>query len=270
MDRSNEQPVKPDRLLTTLEQLLAIDASTLEPALQCAADIVSEVLGADKVDVFLYDAATASLVARGTSDTPMGHKGREIGMDRLPLAGDGRSVSVFRSGQTHRSGRVDEDPDELVGITQGLGVLSQVIVPLDVGGEPRGVLAAVSAKPEFFSDADESFLQAVSRWTSLVMHRIELAEALMGQAEDRGRREGLGRLLAHLTPRQLEVAVLIANGYSNQQIAKRLVLTPGTVANHVAQALERLGVESRTHVAALVAEVGLHRLNDTDPSEWAH
>jgi two-component system, OmpR family, sensor kinase len=261
MSTSDDQPIKPDRLLTTLEQLLAIDATELQPALQRAANIVSEVLGADKVDVFLYEGQTESLVARGTSDTPLGRKQRDIGMDRLPLAGHGRAVEVFQTGRSHRSGRADEDPHELIGITEGLGIRSQVLVAVNVGGEPRGVLSVVSPRSDFFSGEDQAFLEAVARWTSMLMHRSELAEALLGQAEERGRREGLQNIVAHLTPRQLEVAVLIANGYSNQQIAEKLVLTSGTVANHVAQTLDRLGVDTRVQVATLVAELGLHRTN---------
>jgi DNA-binding CsgD family transcriptional regulator len=55
-----------------------------------------------------------------------------------------------------------------------------------------------------------------------------------------------------LTPREYEVAELIADGLSNQQIAERLVLTPGTVANHVAHVLAKLQLESRVHVAVEV------------------
>ena len=91
-----------------------------------------------------------------------------------------------------------------------------------------------------------------------MLHRTELAQAVVEQAEARGRRQALEAMLEQLTPRQLEVAVLIANGYSNQQIAERLVLTSGTVANHVAQLLERLGMDSRAQVAALIGELGLH------------
>jgi two-component system, OmpR family, sensor kinase len=252
-------PVGPDRLLGTLEQLLAIDATELESALQQAAQVVCEVLGADKVDVFVYEPASESLVARGTSATPMGRRQHKIGMDRLPLAGKGRPVDVFRSGTCHHDGRVDEDPLELVGIREGLGVRSQVSVPWGGDAPRRGVLAVVSAEPDFFSDLDTAFLQAVSRWTGLIMHRAELAEVVVQRAEERGRRQTLERLLGRLTARQLDVAVLIANGFSNQQIAEQLVLTPGTVANHVGQVLGRLGLNSRTQVATLVAEVGLHR-----------
>jgi len=252
-------PVGPDRLLGTLEQLLAIDTTELESALQQAAQVVCEVLSADKVDVFVYGPASDSLVARGTSATPMGRHQHEIGMDRLPLAGHGRAAEVFRTGLSHHDGRVDEDPLELVGIREGLGVRSQVTVPLEMGCTRRGVLSVMSAEPDFFSDLDTAFVQAVSRWIGLIMQRAELAEVVVQRAEERGRRHALERLLGRLTARQLDVAVLIANGFSNQQIAEQLVLTPGTVANHVGQLLDRLGLNSRTQVATLIAELGLHR-----------
>ena len=63
--------------------------------------------------------------------------------------------------------------------------------------------------------------------------------------------------LRPLTPRQREIAALIAGGCTNQQIAERLVLEVGTVANHVAQILERLGVANRAQVAVWAAMHGL-------------
>lgn len=47
---------------------------------------------------------------------------------------------------------------------------------------------------------------------------------------------------------------MIARGYTNQQIADALVLTPGTVANHVQHILERLNLRSRTQVALWFSE----------------
>lgn len=56
-----------------------------------------------------------------------------------------------------------------------------------------------------------------------------------------------------LTARQLEVVRLITRGYTNQRIAEVLVLTPGTVANHIQNILERLQLHSRTQVAVWFA-----------------
>jgi len=57
-----------------------------------------------------------------------------------------------------------------------------------------------------------------------------------------------------LSPREQEVAQLIALGYTNQQIADTLVLTRGTVANHVAHILAKLGATNRARVVALVLQ----------------
>ena len=96
-----------DRLLSTLERLLELDATELRPTLNQASQLVTETLNADKVDAFLYEAATESLVALGTSDTPMRRHQQAIVMDRLPLANGGRSVEVFRTGRCYLSGQVD-------------------------------------------------------------------------------------------------------------------------------------------------------------------
>jgi DNA-binding CsgD family transcriptional regulator len=60
-----------------------------------------------------------------------------------------------------------------------------------------------------------------------------------------------------LTPRQREVAALITAGLTNEQIAHRLVITPGTVANHVEGILRRLKFVGREQVAVWAAERGL-------------
>lgn len=49
-----------------------------------------------------------------------------------------------------------------------------------------------------------------------------------------------------LTPRELEVLQLLARGYSNQKIAASLVVTVGTVKNHVQHIIAKLDVSDRT------------------------
>jgi DNA-binding CsgD family transcriptional regulator len=59
-----------------------------------------------------------------------------------------------------------------------------------------------------------------------------------------------------LTGREREIASLMAYGLSNQDIAKRLVITEGTVEVHVKHILGKLGFRSRTQVAGWVARQG--------------
>jgi DNA-binding CsgD family transcriptional regulator len=68
-------------------------------------------------------------------------------------------------------------------------------------------------------------------------------------------REAAGPLA--LTRREREIAVLIAQGCSTQQIAEELALTSGTVSNRVSDMLTRLGVGSRAEIAAWAVEHGL-------------
>jgi non-specific serine/threonine protein kinase len=59
-----------------------------------------------------------------------------------------------------------------------------------------------------------------------------------------------------LTPREQEVALLIARGHTNREIAEVLVISEWTVDTHVRHILTKLGQRSRAQVAAWVAERG--------------
>lgn len=63
-------------------------------------------------------------------------------------------------------------------------------------------------------------------------------------------------LLATLTPRELDVVRLVAQGWSNVEIARRLYLGEATVKSHLASAQARLGVRNRVQVGVLVAQAG--------------
>jgi DNA-binding CsgD family transcriptional regulator len=57
-----------------------------------------------------------------------------------------------------------------------------------------------------------------------------------------------------LTPREIEVASLLASGQTNKEIAKALVISESTAEVHVKRILSKLGFRSRSHVAAWAAE----------------
>ncbi|MGH9262468.1 MAG: helix-turn-helix domain-containing protein, partial [Acidimicrobiales bacterium] len=62
---------------------------------------------------------------------------------------------------------------------------------------------------------------------------------------------------AALTPREREVVALLAEGLTNSQIAERLYISPRTAAVHVSNVLAKLGMASRTEVAAWAIRTGV-------------
>jgi DNA-binding CsgD family transcriptional regulator len=59
----------------------------------------------------------------------------------------------------------------------------------------------------------------------------------------------------NLTPRELEVLRLVADGLGNAEIGQTLWITPATVAKHLEQAYRKLGVHSRTAAVAWLAKL---------------
>ncbi len=71
-----------------------------------------------------------------------------------------------------------------------------------------------------------------------------------------------------LTPRELKVLCLLAQGLDNAAIAQQLVVTKRTVQNHVSNIYSKLGVASRTEAALLAIRRGL--VSAPSPSDAPH
>ena len=191
-----------NRLLVILERLLRIDATELNLALNQAAQLIVEAFEAEKVDVFLHDPTIDTLVALGTSDTPVGRRERALGLDRMPIVNGGYMVEVFLTGTSYLTGHLDQEPNRIIGMTssEGLGIRSEMVVALDVGTQRRGVLMTSSRTPDFFSEQDLHFLEAVAGWIGIVIHRTELVERIKNEAIQQSRRmvaEELLTVMAH-------------------------------------------------------------------------
>jgi predicted ATPase/DNA-binding CsgD family transcriptional regulator len=80
-----------------------------------------------------------------------------------------------------------------------------------------------------------------------------------GPAREAGqaRAAGSGEAVAVLTPRELDVLKLVAQGLSNPDIAQRLVLSEHTVHRHLANILRKLRLSSRAAAAAWGVRTGL-------------
>lgn len=67
---------------------------------------------------------------------------------------------------------------------------------------------------------------------------------------------------AMITPRELEILVLVAAGSRNREIAEELGVTEQTVKNHLSIMFHRLGVPNRTHAVMYAARQGWLVLDD--------
>ena len=60
-----------------------------------------------------------------------------------------------------------------------------------------------------------------------------------------------------LSQREREVLALIAQGLSNEEIARQLVISPATARHHVSACIEKLGAANRAQAASLAVKHGL-------------
>jgi DNA-binding CsgD family transcriptional regulator/GAF domain-containing protein len=99
-------------------------------------------------------------------------------------------------------------------------------------------------------DHQQQLLQLESRLQEL------LQRLLLAQDEQQRRRAELDNL-EPLSNREREVLRLLAAGHTNAEMARQLGVSPGTIKNHIAHILPKLGAVDRTHAAARGVELGL-------------
>lgn len=94
----------------------------------------------------------------------------------------------------------------------------------------------------------------------MIKTQDEVQSSYVSQPLGRLRRE----LPNSLTPREREVLKLLAPGRSNKEMAKILVVSPGTIKNHVQHIIRKLGVSDRTQAAIRAFEAGLLNSETSD------
>ncbi|WP_336322108.1 response regulator transcription factor [Streptomyces lavendofoliae] len=123
--------------------------------------------------------------------------------------------------------------------------------------EQRTVIPALRAGASgyVYKDVDPEALAGAIRSVHAghVLLQPEVAMALLSQEEANG---GTGRG-GTLTEREREVLGLIADGRSNREIARALVLSEKTVKTHVSNILMKLDLADRTQAALWAVRHGL-------------
>jgi DNA-binding NarL/FixJ family response regulator len=140
---------------------------------------------------------------------------------------------------------------------------------------PHGMVLVLtaSAEREAYARAVEAGAAGVLHKSSSIRDVIEAARRLVAgepvlstdeviellRLADRRReqdRETL-RAVESLTPRELEVLGLLAEGLSDKEIAERLYVGSGTVRNHVVSVFNKLGVHSRLQALLFAVRHGI-------------
>lgn len=101
-----------------------------------------------------------------------------------------------------------------------------------------------------FSQRDRTVLEMLRPH----LYRLEAHAALRRRLAEASRTQdgnGDSSAYAGLTPRELEIVELVAEGKTNAQVAAQLWVAPSTVKKHLEHVYEKLGVRGRTAAATL-------------------
>ena len=148
-----------------------------------------------------------------------------------------------------------------------------MIVLLDRDGQMRSILDGFRAGATGFLRPDvgridllatlrrtlagESVIDPSSAMALIVRMASESDVAMHGMPE-------------HLTPREMEILRLVAQGQTNRQIAERLIVAVGTIKVHVEHILGKLGATDRTQAAVRAVELGLVHADDSEQVRTTH
>ena len=152
-----------------------------------------------------------------------------------------------------------EEVDVVLAVMDGIELVRQCsrahpdlpVLVLTTFDDPDVVQGAVAAGAAGFLLKDTSIeslaeaVRAVAAGGLVIDPRV----ARLALAAPQDKKTESSAVLAILTPTEREVAALVAEGLTNQEIAARMVLAEGTVKNHVSALLRKLQATDRTVLA---------------------
>jgi DNA-binding NarL/FixJ family response regulator len=120
-----------------------------------------------------------------------------------------------------------------------------------------GVLITLGRDARARAEADAAFDTFRQLGASIEAARADSVRSQLQRRSGTPERDGKAGPLHELTPREREVLVLVAEGRTNRDIARRLFVSEHTVHRHVTSILRKLGQPSRAAAATVAARHGL-------------
>jgi DNA-binding CsgD family transcriptional regulator len=229
---------RPEEVVTALEPLLTLGArgDFEEPGIAPWADLLADAWSALGEE----ERAARALAPYEELATRRGHRGALLVAARArgtleAARGDTRAAErAFRSGVEHAAHVQAPFDRALLYLAYG-GFLRRTGKRTRAGEQlnrARDLLVRLDARPD--------------------LERCERESAACGlRPAERGPRPWGAALL---TPQELAVARLVASGLTNRQVARELVISVKTVEYHLGRIFPKLGVDSRTRLAAQLAD----------------
>jgi len=193
-----------------------------------------------------YDLVTAGLGAGMTADElrPLADR---IGPRERPWPADNVWRQLMAAQFAEAEGRIEEAADLYVTASTKLATTRSVIAGHRGSAHVAAArtLIALGRLDEARAHAEQA-AEILAHWRGWRVDELHAVERRLGIGD-----EPSGP--AALTPREREVAALLAEGLTNTQLAARLFISPRTAAVHVSNILAKLGMSSRAEVAAWAA-----------------
>jgi non-specific serine/threonine protein kinase len=144
-------------------------------------------------------------------------------------------------------------------VPKRIGVVARGAVKKPI--TPDQLSALRSSHQELRAEAREQMARLRASVFEIRSHRARLRDEAAGAAPDgllgaNGRAAPPAPAAVHLhaehgmTPREIEVAMLLIEGCSNRTVANRLGISPHTARHHTQRVLAKLGVHSRAEAGA--------------------
>jgi DNA-binding CsgD family transcriptional regulator len=120
-------------------------------------------------------------------------------------------------------------------------------------------LTSYSAEPPAFirEDLRESFTGFIAK-RQIVDMELSIFEPITELRTEHTDLKQAIKTLTLLSAREQDVISLVAEGISNREIAEKLVISEHTVKNHMTSIFNKMGVTDRSHLIAMVYQLGYH------------